>query len=177
MSDKRRKLENDRIKLSTIVERLPMYRFLDDAHSTLLKLQPAWQDWCNSHLPALTVGSAHLSSFEQGTIVISADNSSTAALLKHQKTSLLSALQKFAMHNFSKKIHNVKIRIDLVSTSAASEVLQKATHSKESNKEFEKPNSSSIESIESLRTAVKNPELAETLGNLADTLRDLKNSD
>jgi len=175
MTKKKRITDSNRIKLSTIVERLPMYRFLDDAHSSLLKLQPVWQEWCNSHLPAITVSSAHLSSFEGDTIVISADNSSTAALIKHQKSSLLLALQKFSLNNTSKNVKNIKVRIDLISTSAADDILQRATSSSDDNRHFERPNSSAIESVERLKSDIKNPELAESLGNLAETLKNLKN--
>ncbi len=173
-----RQLENHRVKLSTIVERSPLYRFLDQSRAALLKLQPIWQSWLAKKLPQLDASAAHLSTYDAKTktVTINANNASTAALLKHQRDSLMNALLAEKIIS----IQQIKIRIDLVSTSAAAELQQKYQKHAEGQygalaRQQIKPNEDAIESVERLQSSVNNPELADTLGNLADTLKNLAN--
>ncbi len=169
--------ENNKFKLSSIVERLPLLRFLDESKATLLKLQPSWQAWLERHLPSLCAGSAHLSAYDanSGQLTICADNASTAALIKHQQASLLASLQSAIKSFGNDSISKIKVRIDLESTSAATELLKTITqHQPEEPRPSDNSSSTfshtAIESIKHLQGRVKNPELAQTLSELAITL-------
>lgn len=177
MSRKRHRIENQRIRLSTIVERLPLYRFLDQSQAVLLKLQPAWEAWLQQELPAIDTTSAHLSGFSEAennghnTITISANNASTVTLLKHQQSSLLKHLNRSCN---GLTIHKIKVRIDLDSTSAVADhqhQISKAAHDEQRTK----PSADAIESIKRLQKSIKNPDLADSLGNLAETLQSVSN--
>jgi len=160
------------MKLSTIVERSPLYRFLDQSRAALLKIQPSWQDWYQRKLPQLSESAAHLSAYDAttSTITISTDNASTAALIKHQKNNLIKALST----EKSIQIKHIKVRIDLVSTSAAAELhKQIAIKHEAQTRQPVAPNTHAIDSVQRLQNSVKNPDLADTLGDLAETLKKL----
>ncbi len=161
------KLENHRLKLSTIVERLPLYRFLDQSRAALLKLQPAWQIWQQQQPTAISYDAAYLTGYDAGTLTISVNNASTAALIKHQKSSLISTLNSVI------KVTAIKLRIDLDYTKAASEFQQHITANEKNNGIYNTPNKAAIDSIESLQASIKNPDLADTIGKLAQTLKKL----
>lgn len=173
MPNDHRKQENRRLKLSSIVARLPMYRFLDESHAILLKLDPIWNQWLKQNLPALQFCAAHLSSFDtrnRATLTICADNATTAALLKNHKDSMLNALNKRLS---AQPIELIKIRVDPSAATKVSQHHRKLTESEDSTLSYTPPTRESIDSIESLQKTIKNPDLAETLGNLAETLKKL----
>jgi len=79
---------------SAFLERLPISQQFTASRGFLLKLTPVWQQWC------VIAGKKHkqhfdncqLTAFEKGVLSISANNASTATLIKHQSDSLLSTL-------------------------------------------------------------------------------------
>lgn len=176
MSKINRQIENHRLKLSTIVERLPMYRFLDQSQALMLKLQPAWHAWLNKHLPNVSDQNTCLLSLDAGSLTIGVNNSSTGSLIKHKQVSLLSTLNS-AFNQLEGKsgskhklIEKLVLRVDLESTSIAADVKQRTIASDDPR---EAPNTNSIESIQHLQKNVSNPDLAATLGALAETLKRL----
>lgn len=141
-----------------------------------------------------------LSKLGSGSITIGVNNASTASLIKHQKVSALKALNTALadIHNAEmgnairkqstskqatskqstatdQKITKLIIRVDLESTSVAENMHRQATKQKadadDSDVARETPNARSIESIQRLQKTIKNPELADSLGHLAETLK------
>lgn len=172
------KPSSQKLKLSTIVERLPLLRFLDESKAVLLKLQVDWQTWRQQNLPNVSEGAAHLSGYDTNTgqITICVNNASTAALIKHQKSSLLDAFQLAAKtRQIRNPIHSIKVRVNLESTSAAAEMLENFHKETAEQKSHNSPrlDSASIKSIKNLESGVKNPELAAALNGLAATLSKL----
>lgn len=160
-----------------------MYRFLDQSRSLVLKLQPAWQAWCHQNLPNVSEENACLSSFEAGTLNICVNNSSTAALIKHKQVNALKALN-LAFIALNPKhmnkpeqsetpITKLKVRVDLMSVNAANELQREIKKSDENAYQHKPVDTQSIESIERLQKSIKNPELADTLGKLAETLKNI----
>lgn len=181
-ANRKLKPSSQKLKLSTIVERLPLLRFLDESKAVLLKLQADWQTWRQQNLPNVSEGAAHLSGYDMnaGQITVCVNNASTAALIKHQKNSLLNAFQLAAKaRKIRNPIHSIKVRVNLESTSAATELLEnlhnEATQAQQKNHNSLKLDSDSIKSIKNLESSVKNPELAAALNDLATTLSKLSN--
>lgn len=159
----------EKTRLDGIVKKLPLLRFLDQSKAVLLSLDPHWQTWRKKHLPNIDESSSHLSALTDSTLTIHTNNASTAALIKSQLSSLLKAL------NQSSKvpIKSIKVLIDLETTSAALRTRNQFDKMLEITEPKKKPDQSAIDSIHSLKNSVKNPELSETLNNLAETLKNL----
>ncbi len=161
------------MRLSNIVERLPMYRFLNESHAILLKLEPTWHTWLKKNLPALKTSAAHLSSFDlrsEATLTICTDSATTAAQLKHRKESLIEALNSNAL---TVSIKRIKIRVDPATANKLDLHHQKLTRHEIDDTRHEQPSAHAIDSIESLQKRIKNPDLADSLSNLAETLKKL----
>lgn len=168
--NKRHKVEQTR--LDDIVKKLPLLRFLDESKAILLGLEPQWHAWRKKHLPNLAQSAAHLSALTENTLTIHANNASTAALIKSQLSSLRKALNQTS--NLS--IKNIKVIIDLETTSAARRTQQQFVHKDDNASQKNKPNQMAIDSISSLQSSIKNPDLSESLENLAQTLKNFSNS-
>lgn len=168
-----------------------MYRFMDESRATLLKLQPAWQNWYHTELPALNKQAldahasneqeqnnqaAYLSAIEQTTLTITVNNSSTAALIKHQQSQLISALNAADVCDITK----INVRIELVNPPMSAAITKRHSRSNSlkntlasSHAAIKPPSQAAIDAVDHLKTNIKNPELANSLQNLANTLRTL----
>lgn len=162
--------DNQKLKLDSILKKLPLLRFLDDSKSYILTIQPVWERWKKQSLNHSDSSSAHLAAFKAGELLIHVSDSSIAALIKSQNQSLLKTLNSASSTNIQK----IKVKIDLETTSIANKVQKegstKPTRTYQTNP---KPNELAISSIEKLQSSVKNQDLADSLNNLANTLKDL----
>lgn len=149
-----------------------MLRFLDESKSHILSIQPIWDRWKKQSLNQTTDSSAHLAALNAGELLIHASDSSIAALIKSQSDSLLKVLNSTS----SIQIHTIKVKIDLHSTTIANKVQKEAAF--KPNRTYpasSKPNDLAITSIKKLEGSVKNQELAQSLNDLAETLKNLSN--
>jgi len=162
--------DNQKLKLDSILKKLPMLRFLDDSKSYILSIQPVWERWKKRSLNHSDSASAHLAAFRAGELLIHVSDSSIAALIKSQNQSLLKTLNSASSTN----IHKIKVKIDLQSTSIANKV-QKEGFAKPTRtyQTSPKPNHLAVSSIEKLQSSVKNQDLADSLKDLATTLKNI----
>ena len=165
----KRSYQVEKTRLDDIVKKLPLLRFLDQSKAILLSLDPHWHTWRKKHLPNIDESSSHLSALADSTLTIHTNNASTAALIKSQLSSLLKTLN----HRSKIPIKSIKVLIDLETTSAALQTRNQFDKIFEVTEQKKKPDKNAIDSIQSLKNSVKNPELSETLESLAETLKNL----
>ncbi len=163
-----------------------MYRFLDQSQAAILRVQPTFQAWLKKQLPSLDKNAAHVSAIcnpnAESTIdtevTISADNANTITLLRHQQSSILEHLN---LANPDLCINKLSFRVDLAAVKAAAQHQKQhqQTLDNDVNHIVERPTPSAeaLASIQQLQNSVKNPDLAESLGNLAETLKTASKSD
>ncbi len=185
MPRKHRQVENQRIKFSSIVQRLPLYRFLDESRAELLRLQPAWRTWFTQLQPNLPESAAYLSAIDAQVLTVCVENASIAALIKHQQHSLLTALNKSYNTTSDKNgssnstakhvIRKIKVHINL-SAGLTPSIGLSTSALQDTQKQYRAnniPDAMAINSVKQLQSSVKNKELANTLGDLAETLEKL----
>lgn len=149
---------------STFLERLPISQQFKASRDFLLRLTPVWQQWCTG------IGKAHrqsfdncqLTAFEKGVLSISANNASTATLIKHQTDSLLSILH---LKGFN-EVQSVRVHIHIPSRP----VQHNSALDSASSMGRQKPNKSAISALKSAAKSTDDTKLSESLRRLANTL-------
>lgn len=168
------KLAAKRLNAASIVQRLPFHQQLNASQSLILKVTPIWHDWCEQqrsrsgakHFAAASDTS--LTSFENGILTLACSNTSTATALKHQQTSLLAAFQEAGVD----QIKRIRVRMALSkATTPGSEKLHSHNSLYNDQPHRQKPSDSSIKSVEAVQSRIKNEHLANSLKQLADTLK------
>ena len=190
-----------RQNVSTILNRLPFLRALNETQNQLLAIAPVWHQWCSSQESQDKTRShisefASLASINADELCICCTQSTIATLLKFKQSSLLEELhQKGFTH-----IHKVRIQMSLSRQTSSPQSTQhmytptnlsipqtqshiqesyiEESHSKEdkgssthSSKAWPKPSSASVKSIEATQSLIKNEQLAASLKRLAETLK------
>ncbi len=158
--------------VANILERLPFLRQLNALQNQLLSVTPAWQSWLNQTNNQVISQFAALASFDGETLYINCTRTSSATLIKHQQGSLLEHFQKSGFEH----IKTIRIQMQLEPTNvlktANKELLIDNSQSgSSSNSKSKKPSESSLKSIESATSTIKNEQLAASLQRLADTLK------
>ena len=178
-----------RQNVSTILNRLPFLRALNETQNQLLAIAPVWHQWCSSQESQDKTRTsisefASLTSINADELCICCTQSTIATLLKFKQNNLLEELHQKGF------AHIQKIRIQMsLSTHASSQHStqhtsanqtnlsnqQTESHSKEdkssSTQSWPKPSSASLKSIEATQSLIKNEQLAASLKRLAETLK------
>lgn len=173
-----------RQSVSSILNRLPFLRQLNESQNQLLSITPIWQKWCADQANPVITDFASPANIDAERLTISCTQSSTATLLKHQKTSLLETLHKAGFD----QIQSIRVEMTLnnptpyieddevsISTSQHKVTKRNETHSlnppSSSEAAWHTPSASSIKSIEATQSIIKNEQLAASLKRLAETLK------
>jgi len=176
-----------RQNVSTLLNRLPFLRTLNEAQNQLLAIAPVWQQWCsNQHIQNKTnpiiSEFASLASVNADELTISCKQSSIATILKFQQSDLLETLHSAGFNHIQK----LRIQMSLAHLSVAhnfdqaNELSSKRVNQKPSDyteqsssttKAWPKPSAASLKSIEAAQSLIKNEQLAASLKRLAETLK------
>jgi len=176
-----------RQNVSSILNRLPFLRQLNESQNKLLSITPIWQKWCDDQANSVITGFASPASIDAELLTISCTQPSTATLLKHQKCSLLEALHKAGFEQI-KSIrvqmtlsqptpHATDDEISMYLADPTSQQLAAKLNQDQSRKTpsseaaWHKPSASSVKSIEATQSLIKNEQLAASLKRLAETLK------
>lgn len=165
-----------RMKLVSIVQRLPFHQQLSSSQSLTLKLTPSWLEWCEEqrskkglkHFSAAQ--DTNLSNVENGVLTLACRNATTATALKHRKNELLTHFQQAGFDSV-KRIH---VRMELNDPHALSSNGEPRAISNNLLANREQPSTASIKSVEAVTRRVKNERLASSLQRLANTLKNHK---
>ncbi|MFT6407706.1 MAG: hypothetical protein ACJAQ6_001120 [Arenicella sp.] len=168
-----------RQNVSNILSRLPFLRKLNETQNQLISITLTWQKWCADQANPIINEFASPTIFDGEILTISCTQSSTATLLKHQQSSLLEALHKAGFE----QIKSLRLQMTLTQKSSATESADDSSHQQDlktkqtntpsvaSEEKWPKPSASSVKSIETVQTLIKNEQLAESLKRLAETLK------
>lgn len=164
------------VTAADLVSRLPLSKSLDESQSMIVALSPIFENWLNSsdqqkRLSAPCRSNSFLSAFQRGQLTIVCCNSSNASELKHLKQSLQAYLNSNYSNSYSCSeagpINSVKIRVDL---SLGSPVKSIFVNSGSQRSEYS-VSKNAIDAIDSCSKQVSDPQLAASLQNLANTLK------
>jgi hypothetical protein len=176
-----------RQSVSTILNRLPFLRQLNESQNQLLSITPIWQKWCADQANSVITSFASPANIDAELLTISCTKSSTATLLKHQKTSLLETLHQagfdqiksirvqMTLNQPTPHIEDDKISMSLggpTSQQLAAKLSGTQSHNTPSSEAtWQKPSAASVRSIEVTQSLIKNEQLAASLKRLAETLK------
>ncbi|RBP49873.1 hypothetical protein [Arenicella xantha] len=165
------------LNLASIVQKLPFHRQLNASQQLTLKLTPVWFEWCEQQRSQK--GSRHFSAAQDtelsiqdhDILVLMCGNLNTATLLKHQRVSLLETLHRAGFN----QLRQIRVRMapkpQLDSSLATDETNSQIPILSQKLTYREKPQTASIDSIESVQRRIKHEPLSAALARLADTLK------
>jgi len=176
-----------RQSVSSILNRLPFLRQLTESQNQLLSITPVWQNWCADQANSVITDFASPANIDAEQLTISCTQSSTATLLKHQKSNLLDTLHKAGFN----QIQSIRVQMTLnnptpyiegdeisIPTPQKMGTKRNGSHSlnpPSSDAAWQTPSASSIKSMEATQSIIKNEQLAASLKRLAETLKKGKN--
>lgn len=165
------------ITAADLVSRLPLSKSLNASQSALVALSPLFYDWMNHpdqqlHLSEACRNSSNLESFRRGQLNITCPTASHASELKHLQESLKNYLNStYCVSTDSgdtKPIDTIKIRVDLLLESRS----RSSSSPSSSKRRAISISNNSIDALNSCSRQVNNPDLADALNRLAQTLRE-----
>ncbi len=174
MKDSKPRNENNKIRLSAILEKMPLYRFMDESRAILLKLHPAWKIWLAKNVPSASDENTVLLSFDSGLLTVATENSTTATLLKNFSTKATTDLQPKVNQLTGLELKQIKFLVQPDIWLTDKQDAEHAQHVKSPTQLSNRPNDDAIKSIELLQKSVRNSELSSSLEALAKTLNNLK---
>lgn len=171
--------------VADLIKRLPLSNSLNTSQSIIVALSPLFERWLNQPAQMQRLSEACrknsvLSSFQQGQLNIVCHNASNASELKHLKASLKDHLNSnyFEPRNSlepapkastaAELVRSIKIRVDLGLASQSKAVSVPNSERRQSTV----ISKNSINALNSCSNQVSDPQLADALRRLAQTLED-----
>lgn len=165
------------LRISNIVQRMPLTQRLSDSQSMLVKLSPAWSQWSKANLSGETEQKIHLSSFENHTLTIHCDDAIKASQVKHQQHSLLMYLIEQGFH----EVKQLSVRISHPAYQTQKKLLREQLTTKtldEANLFSPKrPSKIALDALRSCQLAIINEPLCSSVNKLEQTLSSLPPED
>ncbi|NND00736.1 MAG: DUF721 domain-containing protein [Gammaproteobacteria bacterium] len=174
-----------------IIGKLPLHQQLDASRAMLVKLLPAWQSWAQRAVDEKRLSNncyqhSHLSSLQQGKLVLVCNNAVNASQIKHQKHNLLKSLHNQGFPEIQQITVRVRppVRQDLDPRHGTQQATIAATSFIKPpfvepafvepafvEPAFVEPDRGSHKAIENILKIVKSDQLADSLRKLSATLK------
>lgn len=184
-------IDRQRLSLAHIVQRLPLHQRLSASNAAVIKLTPVWQRWAKAHVAKEFRSQIQLSCPNNDEMVLTCPHAVCASQLKHRKQNLLSFVQNSEVDG----IKRIQIRIAKTTNQQGAETASRTQQIANSRNHLEPDNiqsnerdsqhadsrltlsKESVQSIESCQRTVSNTRLADSLSQLAITLKNRANSE